>query len=357
MSEATKEADKAAVEKPAPQVPAVAQQPAIQQAPAVQEHPKAPAPSLGRMGPRGIEFVAPEDMFRMARAIFQSGLAPKGFETEQAVFCAIQLGQELGLPPMASVQNIAVINSRPSLWGDSMLGLCQQSGIFDDASFEEFWGNDEEGQFCVCRVRRLPHGKVIERRFSAKDVAVAGLGKKGGPHQDYPKRMLQMRARSWALRDAFPDVLKGLLTTEEMRETVDVVVQAPAGKVAPGKALEQLTEKLAAKELPPPAEEKTIEKPAGVVASPQEPVKAPGGPADQPGAPAGPSKPTWREQLRGLLATADTKKHCQDAYRLVESLLDSEESKSEASNLCDERIEAIAAGRGGRANKQQKSLV
>ncbi len=34
----------------------------------------------------------------------------------------------------------------------------------------------------------------------------------------YPKRMLQLRARGFALRDAFPDVLKGLVTAEEAQD-------------------------------------------------------------------------------------------------------------------------------------------
>ena len=47
------------------------------------------------------------------------------------------------------------------------------------------------------------------------DAKRAGLWTKAGPWQTYPRRMLQMRARSFALRDAFPDVLKGLISVEE----------------------------------------------------------------------------------------------------------------------------------------------
>jgi hypothetical protein len=47
------------------------------------------------------------------------------------------------------------------------------------------------------------------------DAKRAGLWTKAGPWQTYPRRMLQMRARSFALRDAFPDVLKGLISVKE----------------------------------------------------------------------------------------------------------------------------------------------
>jgi len=51
-------------------------------------------------------------------------------------------------------------------------------------------------------------------QFSMADAARAGLKGKSGPWQQYPQRMLQMRARGFALRDAFPDVLRGLISAE-----------------------------------------------------------------------------------------------------------------------------------------------
>ena len=47
------------------------------------------------------------------------------------------------------------------------------------------------------------------------DAEKAGLAAKKGPWQEYPKRMCQMRARSWAMRDAFPEAFRGILTVEE----------------------------------------------------------------------------------------------------------------------------------------------
>jgi len=38
----------------------------------------------------------------------------------------------------------------------------------------------------------------------------------------YPLRMLQMRARAYALRDAFADVMKGISVAEEMQDAVYV---------------------------------------------------------------------------------------------------------------------------------------
>ncbi len=176
-----------------------------------------PPPAV-TMGERGVVLASLDEAWRFATAVVQSGLAPKGMQTPQAVLIAIQMGAELGLPPMASLQNIAVINGRPSVWGDAMLAVCRSSGLFDESQFDEHVEESKAGLVATCTVRRLPNGKPIVRTFGMKDAERAGLSGKSGPWTQYPRRMLQLRARSWALRDAFADLLRGCLTAEEVRD-------------------------------------------------------------------------------------------------------------------------------------------
>jgi hypothetical protein len=68
----------------------------------------------------------------------------------------------------------------------------------------------------------------ITRRFSIGEAKRASLLGKPGPWQEYPSRMLRMRARSFAARDAFPDVLRGIRAVEELR---DIPADAPARAV------------------------------------------------------------------------------------------------------------------------------
>jgi len=169
-------------------------------------------------GPRGLQLQSIDQMWRFAQCLAMSGMAPKGMEKVETLVVALEMGAELGLPPMAAVQNIAVINGRPSLWGDAMLALCRGSGFFDEAAFEEVIRDGEAS----CTVRRLPHGKPITRTFGMDDAKRASLTSKSGPWGQYPKRMLQMRARSWALRDAFADALRGIASAEEQQGIIDV---------------------------------------------------------------------------------------------------------------------------------------
>lgn len=179
-------------------------------------------------GPRGLELRTLEDYFRFAQYVIASGLAPKGIDTPAAALIVLQMGAEIGLTPMASLQNIASINGRPSVWGDAMLAVCRASGVFDEEAFDETISGDGQKLTATCTVRRLPRGKPIMRTFSMDDAKQASLQGKAGPWTQYPRRMLQMRARSWALRDGFADVLRGFRCAEEAFDIIDVD-SAPVG--------------------------------------------------------------------------------------------------------------------------------
>jgi len=193
-------------------------------------------------GPRGLQLETLDDMWRFSECLVRSGLAPKGVATQEAIVIALQMGAELGLPPMASIQNVAVINGRPSVWGDAQLAVCQASPAFDHSAFLEEL-RDMNGEFtATCTVRRLPNGNPVTRQFSMNDAKKASLAGKQGPWQQYPKRMLQMRARSWALRDAFPAELRGFITTEEAR---DLPAETPeTTPLPPPKSLADLSQKI-----------------------------------------------------------------------------------------------------------------
>lgn len=163
--------------------------------------------------------VTVQDGMELAAWIAKSDLAPRDYKDKpQNVLIAMQMGLEVGLSPMQSLQNIAVINGRPSIWGDSMLALCQ-----NHRDFESINENDSTNDVGVCVVKR--RGMEPQRReFRVEDAKKAGLWGKQGPWQTAPARMLKLRARAFALRDTFADALRGLQSAEEMRDIVDTVV-------------------------------------------------------------------------------------------------------------------------------------
>ena len=167
-----------------------------------------------------------QEAWQIAEALASSDLVPRDYKGKPAnILVAMQMGAELGLAPMQSVQGIAVIGGRPAAFSDTQLALVRASGLLENIN--EF----AEGGVATCEVTRKGETPTV-RTFSIEDAKVAGIWGRPGPWSQYPKRMLQMRARAFALRDTFPDVLKGLHVAEEVQDyTENAPSQAPAARV------------------------------------------------------------------------------------------------------------------------------
>lgn len=167
---------------------------------------------------KGTGMLTPTNMseaMQFSEMLAGSAMVPKNFQGKAAdIMVAVQWGSEVGLAPMAALHNIAVINGKPSIYGDAALALV--------TGHPQYAGHKEwiEGHEAFCQIFRMVHGEKIEttRSFSMDDAKRAGLANKPGPWKQYPKRMLAMRARGFAIRDAFPDALKGVITIEEAQD-------------------------------------------------------------------------------------------------------------------------------------------
>lgn len=158
-----------------------------------------------------------EHYFRMARMICQSALVPKSYQGKpEDVLVAMEMGRSLNLSPLSAVQNIAVINGKPTLYGDGVLAVCSGHPEFEDISEQQIIKNNQLAGY-KCSVKRKGRTEVV-KTFTIEDAKMAGLWDKSGPWKQYPERMLQMRARGFALRDSFADALGGVRFAEEVQD-------------------------------------------------------------------------------------------------------------------------------------------
>lgn len=183
-----------------------------------------------------------DDLWRFSEIMAKSSFVPKAYQGRPGdVFAAVQMGAELGLAPMQSLQNLAVINGKPAAYGDAMLAICQAHPL---------WGGHEEQEgsdWASCTVTRKGEPPYTAK-FTVADAKTAKLWGRQGPWSDYPKRMLQMRARGFALRDKFADALKGMISREEAQDMPPIeatVVERPRVKPAP-EPKEELSKEAAA---------------------------------------------------------------------------------------------------------------
>jgi|SRR6185312_3258640 len=158
---------------------------------------------------------------RFAAMILQSGMV-KGFNSVASILTAIQYGAEMGLQPMQALQNIAMVNGRPSLYGKGLPGVVLSKNIME--SFEEWFEGDGDNLTAHCRVKRK--GLATERKcsFSVADAKKAGLWGRG-TWTAYPRDMMMYKARARAFT-LFADVLCGLPVYEDIREIHEQVAKA-----------------------------------------------------------------------------------------------------------------------------------
>src|SRR6202008_3501345 len=160
---------------------------------------------------------------KVATMLAKTNIVPNSYKGKpEDVFVAMAMGYKLGFPIEQSLQDIAVVNGRPCLWGDGLLALAlshPEGQIIDEQPITDAKNNIIGYQCTVLRKGHSPHVK----KFTLQDATTAGLLKKGGVWSCYPSRMLQMRARSLALRDKFADALRGIRIAEIEQEDATVI--------------------------------------------------------------------------------------------------------------------------------------
>ena len=154
---------------------------------------------------------------KVADLICKTDMTPKNYKNKpNDTLIAMELGRTWGLGPLQAIQNIAVINGKPCAYGDLVLAICQSHPDFSDIEEREIVesGNITGYECTITRKNRTP----VTRKFTRKEAEQAKLWGKVGPWAQYPSRMLQMRARGFALRDSFADALNGVAVREEVED-------------------------------------------------------------------------------------------------------------------------------------------
>ena len=173
--------------------------------------PPPPALSTEEMAWRLVERKA-ANLSRASEAV------PKAFRGKGGdIVAAWMMADELGIGRMAALRGMYVINGRPQLSGDLLLAVARGAGVKVSERIEER-RDEETGEVelvAVCEAT-LASGEQVAATFTTSDAKIAGLWASSDPWKKYPRRMLQMRARGFCLRDAVPHLLAGAYAPGEL---------------------------------------------------------------------------------------------------------------------------------------------
>ena len=204
------------------------------------------------------------DKLKLAEIMLKSGFMPTALDTPQKIFIALQMGHELGLSPMISVNNISAIHNKPVVSADLLLAVARRHPDF--AGME----TNSKPDGCTVTVYRRRRGMegvdTFTHTFTAEDAKRAGLADKP-VYKQYPQRMYKHRAMAYVCRDAFPDATAGIYTKEEIENVDDDIKITATVKEQPNEKSEPRQEekreskpKEAVKKTTPPKTEKKTDR-------------------------------------------------------------------------------------------------
>lgn len=167
----------------------------------------------------GMKISTLTEAMQLAEYFAKSDLVPKDYRGKPGnIVVAWQKGYEVGLLPQQSLETIAVINGRACIWGDGLIALVKNSP--KEEWTREWIESKGDEMIAFCETKRKNQANTIKRSFSVTQAKKAGLWG-NNTWNKYPERMLQMRARGFCLRDAYPDVFNGLQLAEEQLDVIN----------------------------------------------------------------------------------------------------------------------------------------
>lgn len=164
-------------------------------------------------------------MREQAQSLVKTGFLPNAIKTPEQALAIILTGRELGIPAMAALNTINVIQGKPTVSPQLMLALIERSGQLEDV---QIVSTDEGATVTMKRKGRTAHTET----FGAVEAQRLGLLTK----DNYRKQaavMYRWRAVASCARVVFPDVILGLYTPDEMGATVNEDGEVIAEPTAP----------------------------------------------------------------------------------------------------------------------------
>jgi hypothetical protein len=152
------------------------------------------------------------DLFEQAQTLVKSGFLPRDVNTAEKAVAIMTMGQEVGIGMWAAFNGISVIQQKPTMGPQLMLGLINRSGQLEDMTID---ATDERAVVMMKRKGRAAHTET----FGRKEATAMGLMGKDN-YKKQPAVMMKWRAVSACARVVFPDVIMGFYLPEEINPNV-----------------------------------------------------------------------------------------------------------------------------------------
>ncbi|MFP5528177.1 hypothetical protein ACLGL1_06865 [Peptococcus simiae] len=168
-------------------------------------------------------------MQRVAQMFAQSSLVPKNYQGNVSdCVIALNMAQRMNADPLMVMQNLYIVNGRPSFSSSFLIATFNASGRFSSMQFE-FAGSKDDAK-CRAYAKELDSGIVLQGSWVSIQLAkdegwydkTDRNGKPVSKWRTMPQQMLMYRAAAFFIRAYAPEIAMGMYTTDEVEDFIDV---------------------------------------------------------------------------------------------------------------------------------------
>jgi hypothetical protein len=158
---------------------------------------------------------------RKANALAHSDIVPAAYKGNKAnCLLALNMAHRMGCDPLMVMQNVYVIQGRPSMSSQFLIAAFNKSGTFSAIKYE-FTGTEGQDSW-GCRASAIEKETGEKHTGTLVSIAMAkaeGWATKGGSKwKTMPELMLRYRAAAFFIRQAAPEIALGFQTDDEVRD-------------------------------------------------------------------------------------------------------------------------------------------
>lgn len=167
---------------------------------------------------------------RVAKMLSSSSLVPSDYRGRiENCLIALEMSARIGASPMMVMQNLHIIQGRPSWSSPFIIASLNSCGRFEPLRFRQVGepSNDTYGYEVVTKDKK--GNELVGPAVTWAMVKSEGwLAKNGSKWKTMPELMFRYRAAAFFGRLYAPDILMGMQTAEEIIDIAPTVVEQPA---------------------------------------------------------------------------------------------------------------------------------
>ncbi len=159
--------------------------------------------------------------YKIANMLSNSTLVPQQYKGNPInCMIAMEMTQRTNFPLLMVMQNLYVIQGKPSWSGQFCTAVVNASGRFSPLEFVRLENEDGTLKGYFARATRLSNGKICEGSPVDWDMVKkeGWYDKSGSKWKTMADLMFHYRAAAFFVREHCPDLLCGLQTTEEVQD-------------------------------------------------------------------------------------------------------------------------------------------